>query len=311
MNFFNLFRKKKQKTQKDRPDIKSNDSIDVILEADDLVDIEIVEESVVEEPITIDNLSQEEINSHILSIAKEQSNYEILDLDYYYVDETKNDELLEHAARLIVIHQLGSARLIQQKFHIGFYRVSKIMDQLENYGIVGPDKGNFTPRDLLITDEKVLGQILASISYEVEAKERLKEEIKIRYKDEIDQKVSELIKTYMQKKLADDQAKEEKEKEAIRQQLLEKERLRKLKREVRQEMIESGEINSGKKRESISQDIQDKVWNRDGGKCVMCGSNENLEFDHIIPFSRGGANTYRNLQLLCQKCNREKSNKIG
>ncbi|MDR0229584.1 MAG: HNH endonuclease [Flavobacteriaceae bacterium] len=45
--------------------------------------------------------------------------------------------------------------------------------------------------------------------------------------------------------------------------------------------------------------------------CVQCGSNYKLEFDHIIPFSEGGANTYRNIQLLCENCNRTKSNKIG
>jgi hypothetical protein len=61
----------------------------------------------------------------------------------------------------------------------------------------------------------------------------------------------------------------------------------------------------------ISQDVKDKVWNRDGGVCVECDSNDSLEFDHIIPFSKGGANTYRNIQLLCEKCNREKSAKIG
>lgn len=61
----------------------------------------------------------------------------------------------------------------------------------------------------------------------------------------------------------------------------------------------------------ISQNVKDKVWNRDGGVCVNCGSMENLEFDHIIPFSKGGANTYRNIQLLCEQCNRQKSNKIG
>ena len=42
----------------------------------------------------------------------------------------------------------------------------------------------------------------------------------------------------------------------------------------------------------------------------MCGSQKNLEFDHIIPVSKGGANTARNLQLLCQDCNRHKSDKI-
>lgn len=61
----------------------------------------------------------------------------------------------------------------------------------------------------------------------------------------------------------------------------------------------------------IPQEVKDQVWNRDGGKCVDCGSNENLEFDHIIPFSKGGANTYRNIQLLCEHCNRGKSDKIG
>ena len=68
---------------------------------------------------------------------------------------------------------------------------------------------------------------------------------------------------------------------------------------------------SAKSSRRISQSVQDKVWNRDGGKCVKCSSNENLEFDHIIPHSKGGANTYRNIQLLCEKCNRAKSDKIG
>tara|TARA_R100000789_G_C3017071_1_gene152681 strand:- start:1861 stop:2355 length:495 start_codon:yes stop_codon:yes gene_type:complete len=61
----------------------------------------------------------------------------------------------------------------------------------------------------------------------------------------------------------------------------------------------------------ISQKVKNQVWNRDNGKCVECGSNEKLEFDHIIPFSKGGSNTYRNIQLLCEKCNRTKSDKIG
>ena len=66
-----------------------------------------------------------------------------------------------------------------------------------------------------------------------------------------------------------------------------------------------------KKRKPIPQNVKDKVWRRDEGKCVSCGSNENLEFDHIIPHSKGGADTYRNLQLLCEPCNRKKSDKIG
>jgi hypothetical protein len=66
-----------------------------------------------------------------------------------------------------------------------------------------------------------------------------------------------------------------------------------------------------KKRETIPARLRDKIWNRDDGKCVECGTKENLEFDHIIPFSKGGATTYRNLQLLCEPCNRKKRAKIG
>jgi len=60
----------------------------------------------------------------------------------------------------------------------------------------------------------------------------------------------------------------------------------------------------------ISKLVKNDVWNRDGGKCVECGSNERLEFDHIISYSKGGSNTARNIQLLCEKCNRSKYNKI-
>ena len=61
----------------------------------------------------------------------------------------------------------------------------------------------------------------------------------------------------------------------------------------------------------IPQSVKDAVWRRDGGKCTICNSQELLEFDHIIPFSLGGSNTYRNVQLLCQSCNRKKSAHIG
>jgi uncharacterized protein YgiM (DUF1202 family) len=75
--------------------------------------------------------------------------------------------------------------------------------------------------------------------------------------------------------------------------------------------VENNANSSETRTRKISQSVKDKVWNRDQGKCVECGSKEKLEFDHIIPFSKGGANTYRNIQLLCEKCNREKSNNIG
>ena len=54
-----------------------------------------------------------------------------------------------------------------------------------------------------------------------------------------------------------------------------------------------------------------EVWKRDGGKCVMCSAIDDLHFDHIIPFSRGGSsNTPDNVQLLCGRHNLQKHNKI-
>lgn len=60
-------------------------------------------------------------------------------------------------------------------------------------------------------------------------------------------------------------------------------------------------------RMGIPREVQEEVYERDEGKCVYCESKRNLEFDHIIPLAKGGSDTVRNLQILCQKCNRQKS----
>lgn len=63
-------------------------------------------------------------------------------------------------------------------------------------------------------------------------------------------------------------------------------------------------------RTTIPVNVRTEVWRRDGGKCVVCGTKHNLEFDHIIPIARGGATTAKNLQLLCQSCNQRKGAKV-
>jgi hypothetical protein len=70
------------------------------------------------------------------------------------------------------------------------------------------------------------------------------------------------------------------------------------------------EVKRGRDTRYISADARSEVWYRDGGRCVICGATEYLEFDHIIPFSKGGATSVENLQLLCRKCNSEKSDSI-
>jgi hypothetical protein len=61
----------------------------------------------------------------------------------------------------------------------------------------------------------------------------------------------------------------------------------------------------------IPSDVKREVWRRDGGKCVQCGSRNNLHFDHIIPYSKGGSSlTVNNIQLLCARHNLVKRDRI-
>jgi 5-methylcytosine-specific restriction endonuclease McrA len=66
------------------------------------------------------------------------------------------------------------------------------------------------------------------------------------------------------------------------------------------------EFNGGPRRDPIPRDVRLAVWQRDGGRCVECGNDFELQYDHLIPFSMGGATTAENLQLLCARCNRAK-----
>ena len=76
------------------------------------------------------------------------------------------------------------------------------------------------------------------------------------------------------------------------------------------EAFENLERTPSAKREKIAESVRLFVWQRDEGKCVKCGSQEKLEFDHIIPFADGGSNTERNIQLLCEQCNRQKGKNV-
>ena len=57
--------------------------------------------------------------------------------------------------------------------------------------------------------------------------------------------------------------------------------------------------------------VKVEVWKRDQGRCVICGTKDNLHFDHDVPYSKGGSSiTAKNVRLLCARHNLSKSDKI-
>ncbi len=64
------------------------------------------------------------------------------------------------------------------------------------------------------------------------------------------------------------------------------------------------------RRERIPDEVRAFVWERDDGSCVRCGSEDDLQFDHVIPVAKGGGAAAENVQILCGPCNREKSDSI-
>jgi len=61
----------------------------------------------------------------------------------------------------------------------------------------------------------------------------------------------------------------------------------------------------------IPERVRALVWRRDRSRCVVCQETTDLEFDHIIPRSLGGASTVKNVQVLCRRCNERKRAQVA
>ncbi len=74
----------------------------------------------------------------------------------------ERDKMFEEAARLVVRHQQGSVSLLQRRLKLGFGRAARIMDQLEQAGIVGAPDGS-KPREVLVESEDALDLLLNNL----------------------------------------------------------------------------------------------------------------------------------------------------
>lgn len=84
------------------------------------------------------------------------------DLEKGEFDASAKDKLFEDAAKLIVANQLGSTSLIQRRLKLGYNRAGRLMDQLEQAGVVGPNQGS-KAREVLIKTEADLFEYLQTL----------------------------------------------------------------------------------------------------------------------------------------------------
>ncbi len=116
----------------------------------------------------IDTPEVEKLSEYIGSQTGYQSAYILPEFSKDESNESTNisiedrDSMFDEAARVIVTNQQGSASLLQRKLKLGYNRAGRLIDQMEDAGIVGPFEGS-KPRQVLITDLNSLEDLLSEI----------------------------------------------------------------------------------------------------------------------------------------------------
>jgi S-DNA-T family DNA segregation ATPase FtsK/SpoIIIE len=116
-------------------------------------------------PVRIQNayISTEEVEELVAHIGKQKGYTKLYELPSALEKKKGNggigagerDEMFDEAARVIVRHQQGSVSLLQRRLSIGYSRAARLVDQLEDAGIVGPFDGSKAREVLIETDEQL------------------------------------------------------------------------------------------------------------------------------------------------------------
>jgi len=116
----------------------------------------------------IDTSEVEKLSEYIGSQTGYESAYILPEFSKDDSNESSNisiedrDSMFDEAARVIVTNQQGSASLLQRKLKLGYNRAGRLIDQMEDAGIVGPFEGS-KPRQVLISDLNSLENLLSEI----------------------------------------------------------------------------------------------------------------------------------------------------
>ena len=108
------------------------------------------ENSLADEVAKIVDYIKTDIPNYDTSVMEEIERAENSDGDETPIETNGSDELIDQVIDFIVRSKKASASAIQRKFRIGFNRAGRIIDELEERGIVGPDNGS-KPREVLMT----------------------------------------------------------------------------------------------------------------------------------------------------------------